>query len=269
MDKQYQIIAEAIMTSGPRKFDDTGLGEDACGLFLSNGYCAFWIADGASESPVLTDRNLDLTFSTRALAQDLCLCLREHILANIDGLGEMLYRKEPIVEQVLRGCLETVLTRWNDRLHRIVCTNLAVLDQAFADPLSNTKDFSSTFLCGFIDTTGHMQIACYGDSPVVVRCRDNVYTVCRPEPYRFFLRLRKQNDAYDDFVSSNQFKIRSEAYDNVSLVIAGSDGVGKLPEFIQAQGGMFSFAEIRSRLHRFDPRTADDKTLCIISLEKY
>lgn len=264
--KERQFIAELLMTAGPRKEKDGELGEDACGLVIRSNACYFWLADGTSESALLEDQKRRIQFSSRRLAQELSSVFRQSTVDHPD-LAERLDNSTPVIAELLRSCLTTVLDRWNVHLAETLKSDQGWLDQAFLPEMAPSRDFSTTFLCGGLTRNGNLQAACYGDSPFTARSEEQ-FTVFRPLNYRFFVRLLKQGSSYL-FVSSKEFEIQTIDLTDVSVVVAGTDGAGNVFELIQSQGSTCPFRELRHRINLFRPNTHDDKSLCIISLEDY
>lgn len=269
--QEKQIIAEIIMTAGPRKEQDIGLGEDVCGLILKNDVCFFWIADGTSETPVLKDNRLTINFSSRTLAQQLGQSFRKLVLKNSEKISDKVNTKQAVMQDYLKSTLEDVEKEWSKTLKDIQIDSKDFLDKNLSEINSSQKDFSSTFTCGCLTTHGHLQMGCYGDSPFLVKT-DNEIRIFKPENHRFFMRLNRDRQEYL-FSTSNNHKTEYYEYENVSFLIAGSDGIGQIPDLVKSLIGTgkdkFSFAEIRHKIILFNPRTKDDKTLCILSLESF
>lgn len=265
-DPKRQIIAEILMSAGPRKSQDTGLGEDSCGLILRTDRCFFWIADGTSESAVLEHRTSRVSFSSRRLAHDLGDSFRRQAL-NGPEVREESSDSHTLIDRLLRTSLDEVMQKWSELLKQLQANDKPYLDSAFNEASGNFKDFSSTFLCGVMTTCGSLQIGCYGDSPFAVKI-DNEVQVVRPKNLRFFMRLNRDIDGYS-FTTSKEFATEGFCFDNVSLLIAGSDGIGRLPEMVKALIGELAFSEIRTQFSLYEPRTHDDKALCILSLEGF
>lgn len=264
--QEKQIIAEVMMSAGPRKSEDSGLGEDACGFIWRSDLCFFWISDGTSESAILEDKSCKINFSSRTLAQELGEGFRREIL-NMSRVKEKITEKEKIIDKLLIASLDRVRDVWSEQLNRIQRDNKNYLDSVFSEDASKCIDFSSTFLCGVITTGGDLQVGCYGDSPFVVKA-GNKTSIIRPENYRFYMRLNRESDIYC-FKTSNKHPIESYCFENVSYVVAGSDGIGRLPEFVKALDDNFSFGRIRNLLVPYEPNTKDDKAICLLSLENY
>lgn len=266
LKEEKQIIAEVMMSAGPRKSDDSGLGEDACGLILRSDLCFFWIADGTSESAILEDANRKINFSSRILAQELGESFRKQTL-NSTQLKQKLDLKENVIGSLLESSLESVFESWSKKLHQVQSVSREYFDENFSEATGDIKDFSTTFLCGVLTTNGYLQVVCFGDSPFVVNSANEI-KVIRPQNYRFFMRLNRENNEYF-FSTSKTFNTEIFAFEDISFIVAGSDGVGRIPELVQALAGKFSFSEIRSKFALYNPNTKDDKTLCILSLEKF
>ena len=258
-----------MMTAGPRKERDMGLGEDGCGLILTNDLCLFWIADGTSESTILKDSRLTINFSSRTLAQQLGQSFRKLVLENSERITERVNNKQEVIENYLKSTLEDVKKEWSETLEKIQIDSKGFLDKNFSKTI--IKDFSSTFTCGCLTTGGHLQMGCYGDSPFLVKSGSEIIIV-KPENRRFFMRLNRGERAYY-FSTSNTHEIQCYKYENVQFFVGGSDGIGQIPNLVKnligTGEGKFSFAEIRHKIILFDPKTQDDKTLCILSLESF
>lgn len=260
-----QIIAEMLMSAGPRKSQDIELGEDACGLIMRPRDCFFWIADGTSESAILEDEASRVSFSSRRLAHDLGAAFRTLALETPTLKDSAV--QQSLTEKLLRGSLEAVMQQWVDNLKQLENDERQFLNEAFNDGSGDSKDFSSTFLCGLLSTNSSLQMAAYGDSPFVVKFNETI-KVYRPKNYRFFMRLRREADSYA-FSTSRDIRAESFCFENTRFVVAGSDGIGKLPEMIEALSGKFEFSDIRKHFALYRPRTHDDKSVCIVSLEGF
>lgn len=256
---QYRFIAEVMVSAGPRKDKETELGEDVAGVVISPSYAFFWIADGTSETPYLRDEQSKVFFSSRLLAQELSIRFRERIwIASLEELNN-----KEISKEMVENCLDNVLQSWNKTLENINDESRKYLEKTFEERQGTSIDFSTTFLGGFLSQSGTLQVSFYGDSPLYAKQGENS-TIIREVNYRFFLRLNKNGDEYT-FTTSKEHKIVSHVLENVDVVVVGSDGIGKLPEFIQAQSKSFPFRDIWNRLHKFSPQTNDDKSMCLIA----
>lgn len=259
---QYQFIAEMMMSAGPRKDKETELGEDVAGVVVSPTYAFFWIADGTSEMPYLRDEQSKIHFSSRLLAQELAISFRERIW----GASTQELNNKDICKEMVQNCLDNVLQSWSKTLENVTNESRKYLERIFEERQGTIIDFSTTFLGGILSQSGTLQVSFYGDSPLYVKQGEN-NTIIRESNYRFFLRLSKNGDEYT-FTTSKDHKIVSHVLENVDVVVAGSDGVGKLPEFIQAQSKSFPFRKIWNRLHKFSPQTNDDKSVCLLARYK-
>jgi len=107
--------------------------------------------------------------------------------------------------------------------------------------------------------------ACIGDCPLCVDGAEglNVYRLSND---RIFVRLRKTRGGYKFDRNPLSEDITLQRFSNANIVMAGSDGVGKLPEFLEAQMKSFRWPDIRKRIHQFIPRSHDDKTFCVIHI---
>jgi hypothetical protein len=126
-------------------------------------------------------------------------------------------------------------------------------------------DFSTTFMCGVVTDQGAGQVACIGNPSLCVRTRGEM-RVYHLSNNKFFLRLRRNGGAYsfDELVTR---EVATAQFCGADLVVAGSDGVGRLPEIMSRQAQNFGWREIRKQVHQFSPGKDDDKTLCIIQVE--
>lgn len=257
--------AEVHMTAGPRKADDQGLGEDAGGFLLAGKQMGFWVADGTSESAVIGSQ-----FSSRRLAQDLG---REFA----DAFRRTRRQNPNFPELVVSGVISAVIDRWSNTLDDLMGTadGRDLLDQAFAldpDDLAMTGcthhshlDFSATFLCGRLSTEGALDYAISGDCKLLAHGR-KAARISYPES-RLFLRLRRMDSDSYRFITSDPRDLKVGGVADVTLVAAGSDGIGRLDAMMAAQLGRLPIGTIRDNLHRFAPGTHDDKTLVVIELE--
>ena len=265
-----RITAELLISAGPRKDDDLPLGEDAGGVIVESSHASFWVADGTSESPVLKD------FSSRTMAQELGICFVEE-LSKISQT-ELLDRIEhdpSLSSTILERAFFSLFGAWQRRLSELLESenagkafeNAFRLDERTEELTSRTHleflDFSTTFLGGFVSKNGTGQAACIGDCPLCV-CVNNDLQVYRLSNSRIFLRLRRLCDGYRFDLPCISGDISAQSFSDANLVIAGSDGVGMLPEFLKEQIKFFSWPIIRKRIHKFIPKSHDDKTFCVI-----
>jgi hypothetical protein len=266
--RDYSITAEIMMTSGPRKSDaDHELGEDAAGVILTQDSSFFWIADGTSECPSIPI-NLPVhgryAFSSRSLAQEIGLSFRQYV-------GDL---HKDYEDEAMRTILEKsffdVRDKWNQILGEFLQRTESQNDLAgyFGKDALNL-DFSATFICGALSKNGVLSTARCGDSLLLIKQADGKITIPPIEPYRFFMRLNRKADGYD-FTTSTDLKIMQDSpFPDVTMVVAGSDGIGQLPYFIKQQQTRFPFKEIRGHISRFIAKTYDDKICCILSRERY
>lgn len=255
------LTAEIMMTAGPRKAQDEELGEDVAGVLLNADFASFWIADGTSETPNLQNADYKVRFSSRLLAVELAQGFRTQIEKSS---RKKLSNGEIRIENLLKKLLDGIVATWNQSLAKIPEEGRSFLDRIFSAAPGMCLDFSSTFTCGILAQNGDFQGACYGDAPLLIkRYGESIKKVARNN-YRFFMRLNKQGDKYK-FTTSNEHRIDFLCFNDVEIIVAGSDGIGRIPDLIEAQCRHFSFEEIRSRIYRFFPGTKDDKTLCILA----
>jgi len=267
-----RITAELLISAGPRKDDDLPLGEDAGGVIVESNYASFWVSDGTSESQVLRD------FSSRTMAQELGIYFVEE-LGKVSGT-ELLNRIEhdpSLSSTILQRAFSSLFGAWQKKVSELLESenarktfdNAFRLDDRTAELTMKTHfdfvDFSSTFICGFISGNGTGQAACVGDCPLCVGADKDLH-VYRLSNNRIFLRLRKLSDGYRFDRPCISKDISAQSFSNANLVIAGSDGVGLLPEFLKEQMKYFSWPVIRERIHKFIPNRHDDKTFCVIHL---
>ena len=267
-----RIKAELIVSAGPRKDDDVALGEDAGGVLVESGHASFWVADGTSESCVLLD------FSSRTMAQELGINFVEELnKVSGDEILNLIGHDPSFCSRILKKAFSVLVDAWQSKASKFLEseTGRKAFDNAFrvddrtAELTNRTHldfvDFSTTFVGGLVSGKGTVQVACIGDCPLCVGNNDEL-EVYRLSNNRIFLRLRKYGDGYRFDPGSISEVISTQSFSDANLVIAGSDGVGLLPEFLKEQMRHFGWSEIRKRIHRFVPRTHDDKTFCVIHL---
>ena len=274
MDEQTKnrISAEIFVTAGPRKDDDVALGEDAGGVIVEQNLAWFWVADGTSESPVLLD------YSSRSMAVQ----LGSHFVDEVSKIPEMhlkncVERDSTLISNLLEKAFYSLLDSWAISLKDLVESDNGkkIINKVFElnpetrEVANRTHqdfiDFSTTFLCGLVTSSGAGVAACIGDCPLCVAGADglNIYPLRND---RIFIRLRRVCGGYKFDRNRISADITLQRYTDAKLVMAGSDGVGKLPEFIEAQMKSFSWPEIRKHIHRFIPKSHDDKTFCVIHI---
>lgn len=266
VNSSRQIIAELLMSAGPRKQNDSGLGEDAGGLLLNGDRCFYWISDGTSETAILENKDLRVDFSSRRLAQELGESFRLQIVYS-DVSKANITLEDKVIGALLIQSMNAVMLKWSSSLDEVLRADKSFLDKAFDSAVTDNMEFSSTFQCGVLTSNGILQVGCFGDSPFLIKKKNRTH-LYRPKNFRFFMRLNREDNLYS-FTTSNEFAIEEYSFDEITFVAAGSDGVGRLLEFVHSMGPRFTFTRIRNKFSWFMPNTHDDKTLCILSLENY
>jgi hypothetical protein len=267
-----RISAELFVTAGPRKDDDIALGEDAAGVIVEQDLVWFWVADGTSESAVVMD------YCSRSLAMQLGSHFVDELSRiPVSNLTNRVEHNSTLIPNLLQKAFNCLLDSWNSSLKRILESEnrKKIIDRAFElDPetmRATTRahkefiDFSTTFLCGLVTNQGSGVAACIGDCPFCIGTTDGLH-VYRLSNDRVFVRLRKTGDSYRFDRNRVSENIAFQRFCDATIVMAGSDGIGKLPEFLAAQIKSFRWPEIRKRIHRFIPETHDDKTFCVIHI---
>jgi hypothetical protein len=93
--------------------------------------------------------------------------------------------------------------------------------------------------------------AIYGDSPVCIKHTDNNISIVPKNSHHFFMRLKRKEKEFH-FNTSVNHKFELHTVPDVSIVIAGSDGIGNLFEVIQKEiSSKNSFKAIRNQIHKF------------------
>jgi hypothetical protein len=267
-----RISAELFVTAGPRKDDDIPLGEDAAGVIVEQNLAWFWVADGTSESPVLLD------YSSRSLAMQLGSHFADELTKiSAKQVADRIEQNSKMVSDLLQNAFDALLDSWTNSLNDSLKSDNRknIIDSAFelgAEARDATSrdhlefvDFSTTFLCGVVTNHGTGVAACIGDCPFCVDGAGglNVYRLSND---RIFVRLRKTRGGYKFDRNPLSEDITPQRFSNANIVMAGSDGVGELPEFIKAQMKSFHWPDIRKRIHRFISKRHDDKTFCVIHI---
>jgi hypothetical protein len=267
-----RISAEIFVTAGPRKDDDVALGEDAGGVIVEQNLAWFWVADGTSESTVVMD------YSSRSLAMQLGSHFVDELTRiPVRNLMNRIECDSTLIPNLLQKAFNSLLDSWTISLTSILESDdgKKIIDKAFELNPETRKvtsrahqefiDFTTTFLCGVVTNHGTGVAACIGDCPLCAGGADglNVYPLNNDG---ILVRLRKVCGGYKFDRNSISADITLQRYTDANIVMAGSDGVGKLPEFLAAQMKSFSWPEIRKRIHRFIPKSDDDKTFCVIKI---
>lgn len=262
----YRLCAEVFQTSGPRKCSDDELGEDCCATFLSRDYAVFFLADGTGETPQLQLPNTSLVFCSRFLAQTLSLHTRNYFLSSTYSL-----LRATEFETYLRNAWSDTAKEWNELLDiQLPSLNneqhLSILSADWKRLIDSKVDFvdiSTTFMCGGLHADGHACVVSAGDSVCVVKGTSG-YRMWHPRQHaRLFMRLHLQPGRYR-FEADQQFSVEAADWLDVEQVIAGSDGIGKIPNLIEAQGTI-PFPKLLSRILRLRTQKCDDKTMCILT----
>ena len=267
-----RISAELFITAGPRKDDDIALGEDAAGIIVEQNQAWFWVADGTSESAVVMD------YCSRSLAMQLGSHFVDELTRiPVSNLINRVGQNSTLIPNLMQKAFNCLLDSWNSSLKRILESEnrKKIIDRAFELDPQNMQattrdhkefiDFSTTFLCGLVTNQGSGVAACIGDCPLCIGTSDGLQ-VYRLSNDRVFVRLRKTGDSYRFDRNRISENIAFQRFCDATIVMAGSDGIGKLPEFLAAQIKSFRWPDIRKRIHRFIPKSHDDKTFCVIHI---
>lgn len=258
------IRGEVFMTSGPRKERDSELGEDCGAVILTMAKAMLLVADGTSEGSQLRLPRSEVCLCNRFLAQTITACVRRRLSAGA--------YKSPVpmkLGEILEQAWQDTATEWNKYLacppdDMITCPTH--WSQTIPREI-DFVDFSTTLLIACLHPSGQASVASVGDSPYVVKRLAQRIEAFRPEnPGRLFLRLRLR-PSFEGFSALTRFPVWSQEFEQVEFLLAGSDGIGTLPELMASITCPESAVALIPWILKFRPGTFDDKTLCLLSLE--
>lgn len=265
LKRQRFLRAETFLTSGPRKGGgaDSELGEDCCCVILLQETALLVIADGTSEGHELAVPRSDSFFCNRLLAQTITACARRGLTASIPWIP-------PVAD--LKGILDRAWLEaaeaWNTLLAQPPNEMALPVEWVSKIPESvKFLDFSTTILLAAMRLSGEAAVARIGDSPFAIR-REGMCMEAfrRSEPGRLFMRL-KLRPQFEGFAPLPSHATEFHEFRSVEMMLAGSDGVGHLPEIVASGAAPDSVSALIPWILKYRPGTFDDKSLCLLSIE--
>jgi hypothetical protein len=280
------FVCELMVTAGPRKKfmneenADKDLGEDVCGCVVKGDVAAMWLLDGTSDQFCLrypgTGREY---FSSRLLAQDIGDRLREAFRAG-GGAGRNAGGKTEApdgwaLDRMMKETIGAVRADWVKALRELPEDERLVL----ADNIrgQNCPECSSTLLSAVLSLDGMASAYRSGDSSLLMfrRGEDAVGSLI-PSDVSFTTKNPKSNDriffrivldpAGDLDLLCNEPAYELVREERVRALIAFSDGIGAVTaEALKSEYGG-NPGEVRRRTGSEIQGTADDKSICIISI---
>lgn len=265
------LTAEMFVSAGPRKSraagnGDSELGEDCCNCVITRDLAYVVIADGTSDQESIRLPDSRVKFSSRLLAQTVTACVG-------NALGDMALDEASDSELITRvesawSASEALWKEWLQDAEE--CTQAAHINSAqYVSQLFEERpqfvSFSTTLLIAALSVSGKAMIANFGDSVWVVKHNSGNYVTYKNlTPGRLSMRLCVNADSLS-IVANAMEPAGVKRLTEVSFIAAGSDGVGRLPELIIAQGSTQPRSEFMRRLLRYAPQTGDDKLFCLVA----
>ncbi|MBO9201030.1 MULTISPECIES: hypothetical protein [Niastella] len=270
------IKSEIILSAGPRKDSqnhDTELGEDIAGSFSLPGQTFFWLLDGTSDSAAI--KGLEVTsndnrheeyhiFSSRMLAQS----IGHFIQKNINRYFE---QKTPLNE-LLTDATAYVHQEWEKRVNNEPAERKEAIIQLIRKgykPLCST-----TVIIGRLLENGHLYALRTGDSKIfpfkkangqLALAKDFKFAADPTDEYdRVAFRLDMNENTGQLFIRQNNAKWLTQTAEEVQLVFAFTDGIGRVTEAQLASNNPGITEMIRQNISRIPQKTHDDKTLIIL-----
>lgn len=253
------INSNILVSPGPRKDkdNDTELGEDATGILNTQYGSFFWILDGTSDSPSISNGKEHI-FSSRILAQLMNKNIREelHLKSNENiNLKEILINS---VESSKKDLIEKLNNSPNDILEKI----------EFNIKSNNPPFCSTTVLIGFLSKQGTLQYFYLGDSEVLSFYNISDKLIANEKdknenPSRLFISIQIGENSF--VLKTNLFDEKLVAYkkENIDLVVAFSDGIGTSEKSL-----LVNPALSLSKISLVNQLTYDDKTLLVLERTK-
>lgn len=271
--QQFSVALEALVSAGPRKmsvseYEADGGGADLCedgaGVLLKGDGAYFWLADGASNGPVIipsyhseyepegdkTQTNFRYpTLSARILSQDLGRVFT-------DLLSECNETEIEFLSADFRNkAAERIIELWDDRFRRFLKAHSAEELDAVAQKLPTYRDggyvldWSSTFLAGrlsYAHGKNILQVCNFGDCSGLIVTKERSVLECSPQKSRIFMRCVIGRGTLSPESSIKfQLTLKEEPgtqsnYENVSCFMFSSDGFAK--------GGAASLRKIAEKI---------------------
>jgi hypothetical protein len=268
------FICELMMTAGPRKKfmnednADKDLGEDVCGCVIRGDKAGVWLLDGTSDQfclrhPVTRKEY----FSSRLLAQDIGDRLREAF--------ESAGKDEYTLDRMMTEAIEVVKTDWVNALRALPEDERALLAENIRG--NNRPECSSTLLSAVLALDGKASVYRSGDSKLLVFQRgenggpqlipsEASLTTKNPESNdRIFFRIVLDTaDNLDIICNTPAYEVIYQ--ERVGTLVAFSDGIGPVTaEVLKNEYGV-NPAYVRRRIGSDTQGTADDKSICFVSI---
>jgi hypothetical protein len=246
--KGTYFLGEVLTATGPRKVEDTELGEDIAGMMIKDDYAIFWIMDGSSNYAKIKDGENKEIYSSRVLAT----VLAEQV-QNVIRQEQVLQATS--VKKYLQKAVDNTLKYFNTQVN---ATNARPIIERRLDS-GESINIATTATLGILHKNGTLSICKVGDDKVLAGTKF----------------LKSKHGAlliYDIHAETNQLIVSAAdlkpewyetyEYQNVQTVLASSDGISdamytrlanNLPQGLMA-----------AKLH--NNQMFDDKSLCIIQI---
>jgi hypothetical protein len=270
------IKSEIIISAGPRKDtgnSDTELGEDVAGSISLPDQTFFWLLDGTSDMAAVKslevseneDRHEEFhVFSSRLLSQN----IGNYIQKNI----EKYFNSQMRLEDLMQKSIEHVSTEWEKRINNepqeTKDSVIKMIDKGYK-PLCST-----TLIIGRLTTNGYLYALRTGDSKVMPFKKlngslhidkDFKFSADPTEEYdRIAFRLDYDKEGNSFSIKKNKPKWLEATSEDVQLVLAFSDGIGRVTEAQLNSNNPGITDMIRQNIGRIRQKTYDDKTLIIL-----
>jgi len=267
------IKSEIMLTAGPRKEisgNDTELGEDVAGIVSFSEESLFWLLDGTSDSAAITGKDqengyeVSHIFSSRLLAQN----LGHYIQKNIHRC----FREQIPLEDLLNNGCNYLKSEWEKRIN----SELQEKKESILQQISRGHKIlcSTTVIMGRLLNNGHLYALRSGDSKIFPFIQVN-------EQMELDKKFKLAADPKEDYdriafrpdynqstaafvIKKNTPRWLTETSEDVQIVFAFSDGIGRITEAQLASNNPGIVEVIRQNIGRIPQKTFDDKSLIIL-----
>lgn len=270
--EKKHFFAEIMTTSGPRKKNmsepgaDKDLGEDVCGFVADDKDLLIYLLDGTSDLHCLKDpENNREYFSSRLLAQSIANQLRLSFTAN---------RREAMDVVMLRA-IQTVKEDWISTINKLPGKEKSRVRTSIEN--KSFPECATTLLIGQLSINGQLTVYRSGDSKMFmfrnapdnkIRFEDTplVYKNEQSNDRAFFRLVLNANKEFDILYNKPNYEIIQK--ENMHTVVVFSDGIGMLTEQLLQQQYAMNAEAVRKEIIYQTQGTADDKSICFISISE-
>ena len=266
------FFAEIMTTSGPRKKNmsepdaDKDLGEDVCGFVADNKDLLIYLLDGTSDLHCLKDpENNREYFSSRLLAQSIANQLR---LAFTTNRGDAM-------DAVMLRAIQTVKEDWLRAINGLPDKEKNRVRTSIEN--KGYPECATTLLIGQLSINGQLTVYRSGDSKMFmfrnaadnkIRFEDTPLVQKNEESNdrAFFRLVLNANKEFDILYNKPNYEIIQKQ--DMRTVVVFSDGIGMLTEQLLQEKYAMNADAVRKEIIYQTQGTADDKSICFITIKE-